>query len=72
MFIKNFIQDIFINFPRNMMFIHLVTALFFLILWQLQERNILKVKSSELIFGIFAIFYGLFCIYYYFYDKIVY
>lgn len=72
MSIEKFISNIFINFPRNMMIIHLVAAFLFFILWQLQKNNILKVKSSELIFGIFAICYGLFCIYYYFYDKIVY
>ena len=72
MFLKKLIEDIFINFPRNMMFIHLCAAAIFFVLWQLQKRNILKVKSTELIFGVFAIFYGLFCIYYYCYDKIVY
>lgn len=70
--LKDYINDIFINFPRNMMIIHIIAAFLFFILWQLQKRNIVKIKSSELVFGIFAIMYGLFCIYYYCYDLIVY
>jgi len=51
------------------MFIHLSVAGLFLILWQLEKRDILKTRASELAFGIGAIGYGAFLIGYYVYYK---
>lgn len=67
--IKNIVESIFKNFARNMMFIHIGAATIFFVLWQLHKHNIIQVKSSELLFGIFAIVYGCFCIYYYLYNR---
>lgn len=64
-----FLQSFFSNFARNMMFIHLSVAGLFLILWQLEKRDILKTRASELAFGIGAIGYGAFLIGYYVYYK---
>jgi len=68
--IKTIIEPIFKEFPRNMMILHITAAFIFLTLWQLEEHNKLKIKSSELIFGTFAIFYGLLCISYYVYFRL--
>ena len=64
-----FFESFFNNFARNMMFIHLSVAAIFLILWQLEKHDILKIRASELGFGIGAIAYGVFLIGYYIYYK---
>ena len=69
-FLKKVVSSVFDKFARNMMCFHFFAGVVFLIVWQLEKRNIVKkIRANELVFGIFAVLYGIICIYFYIYSR---